>query len=195
MTPLSLGIFASANFTIPTSFESIATISGTGSSGTITFSNIPGTYQHLQIRYIAKSTQSATDVYGLDITFNGSSATYARHYITGSGSTVTAVGNANESTISDGGGVIPGGASAIANIHGVGILDITDYTSTTKAKTLRYLTGADLNRETFPQGRVTLASGLWFATPTAITSITFTLTGSGNFTTTSSFALYGIKGA
>ena len=39
----------------PSSFESIATVSGTGSSGTITFSSIPATYKHLQIRYIGKT--------------------------------------------------------------------------------------------------------------------------------------------
>ena len=39
---------------IPTSFDSIASATGTGSSGTITFSSIPQTYKHLQIRGIGR---------------------------------------------------------------------------------------------------------------------------------------------
>jgi hypothetical protein len=31
-------------------YDSIATVSGTGSSGTISFTSIPSTYTHLQIR-------------------------------------------------------------------------------------------------------------------------------------------------
>ena len=35
---------------VPSSYESIASATGTGSSGTITFSSIPSTYQSLQLR-------------------------------------------------------------------------------------------------------------------------------------------------
>jgi len=35
---------------IPTSYESIASATGTGSSNTITLSSIPSTYKHLQLR-------------------------------------------------------------------------------------------------------------------------------------------------
>jgi hypothetical protein len=81
------------------------------------------------------------------------------------------------------------GATATANAMGSGILDIHDYTSTTKNKTFRSITGRDNNGS----GQITLYSGLWLST-SAITSISLNTSGS-NFTTASTFALYGIKGA
>jgi hypothetical protein len=69
------------------------------------------------------------------------------------------------------------------------IIDIHDYASTTKNKTERHFQGLDKNGS----GSLTLASGLWINT-SAITTISIFLT-SGNFTTDSQFALYGIKGA
>ena len=42
-----------------TSFESIATATGTGSSGTITFSSIPSTFKHLQIRGISRNSANS----------------------------------------------------------------------------------------------------------------------------------------
>jgi hypothetical protein len=48
----------------PSDFESIATTTvGAGGATTITFSSIPATYQHLQIRVLARTNRSA----GVDI--------------------------------------------------------------------------------------------------------------------------------
>jgi len=47
---------------MPGSYESIASASGTGSSGTITFSSIPSTYTHLQIRGIGRNSYPSTQV-------------------------------------------------------------------------------------------------------------------------------------
>ena len=72
------------------SFESIATATGTGSSSTITFSSIPSTYTHLQIRGIGKSVLStpASSDYA-KMYFNGdtSTANYYAHQLYGDGST------------------------------------------------------------------------------------------------------------
>jgi hypothetical protein len=66
------------------------------------------------------------------------------------------------------------------------VTDIIDYANTNKYKTLRSLGGTDRNGT----GEIQLASGLWMNT-TAISSIQIT-TGA-NFTTTTQFALYGVK--
>ena len=59
MTPISLGIFASANTTVGTSYESIATVSvGSGGAANVEFTSIPGTYTHLQIRAIGQTAGS-----------------------------------------------------------------------------------------------------------------------------------------
>lgn len=169
------------------SFESIATANGTGSSNTITFSSIPSTYQHLQIRALHRSSDAATtaDFY---IRVNGSSSSiYAHHNIRGTGAAVSASGSSSVTEINEG---ITFAATTASNIMGVSIIDIHDYCSSTKNKTIRLFQGRDDNGTL---GTVRLSSGLYAAT-TAISSITFTL-GAGNFTTASTFALYGIKGA
>ena len=77
---------------VPTSFESIASASGTGSSGTITFSSIPSTYKSLQIRIFAQSN-AGTAARSLYIqTNNDTGSNYVRHDLTGDGSAVEASG-------------------------------------------------------------------------------------------------------
>jgi len=73
-------------------FESIASASGTGSSGTITFSSIPSTYQHLQIRGTADSSGAGTQQ-DLFITLNGvTSASYTWHQVRATGVGVSPTG-------------------------------------------------------------------------------------------------------
>lgn len=195
MSPI-LGIIASGANVASTNFESIATLAGTGSSGTISFTSIPSTFQHLQLRYIGKSTQggSATE-YNYTIRFNNDTGSnYAYHALRGQGSAAGASGTASGTSISTTYATISNSATARANMHGVGILDIHDYTSTSKNKTLKGFIGASTNASSSGVDNVNLFSGLWFATPAAINRIDLIL-GTGSWTTTSSFALYGIKGA
>ena len=176
------GLIAAFPTPVPPSFDSIASATGTGSSTIITFSSIPGTYKHLQIRFFGRTT---TGTSALSMTFNGSGGTnYARHYLVGTGSSVAASGAADTAQI------YTGYAINDTNIGGVGIIDIHDYASTTKNKTVRSFTGNDTN--TPSNDEVRLSSGVWKNT-SAITSITFTST--DNFATNATFALYGIKGA
>lgn len=181
MSPI-LGIIASGANVSSTAFESIASATGTGSSGTITFSSIPSTYQHLQIRGIFFATSTGS----IDITFNGVTGTsYARHILSGSGSTVVASGASSQAAITD------FFQSGLSSTNGsCFIVDLQDYASTTRNKTLRALVGNDYNNT---DGRIALYSGL-FNDTSAISSITLTCT-QGNFTTNTSAALYGIKGA
>jgi hypothetical protein len=81
--------------------------------------------------------------------------------------------------------------TAAANIFAGMVIDILDYTSTSKNKTVRSLGGYDRNGA----GEISLSSGLWYASPAAITSIELTTTATTEFKSYSQFALYGIKGA
>lgn len=185
-----LGVTASS-FELYGAYESIATATGTGSSGTITFSSIPSTYQHLQIRCLVRCSNTGTFASLLRIRVGSGSidsgTNYARHQLYGDGSTVIAAGTATTDYISAPALVVQNGAAA--NNHGVVILDIHDYASTTKNKTLRLFAGQDLNGT----GVVSLDSGLWMNT-SAINQIQIYI-GADNFTTSSTFALYGYKGA
>lgn len=173
------------------SYESIATANGTGSSGTITFSSIPSTYKHLQIRYIARSSLLTSGYPGITINLNGdTSSNYSYHRLYGTGSVGQSDSGANQTN-----GYIGGATAAqnMANEIAPGIIDILDYTSTSKTKTVRGFWGGDDNT-LGAGGTIHLNSVGWFATPAAITSLTLSL-GSGQlFQTNSQFALYGIKG-
>ena len=172
---------------VASSYESIATATGTGSSGTITFSSIPSTFKHLQIRGIMRTDEAGATTTNCYITVNGVTGTsYAYHILRGNGSTAIASGGAST------GFTFPGnatGAAATASVMGVLIADVLDYGSTTKNKTLRYFTGFDNNGS----GEVYISSGLYNST-SAISSIEIK-TSSNNWTTATTFALYGIKEA
>ena len=161
-----------------TSFESIATSTGGGAS--ITFSSIASTYKNLQIRGIVSTGAGGY----IKVTFNGdTAANYSWHEIYANGSSVTAAGGGSKSFI-----IADEVLSATASVYGAFVMDILDYTNTSKNKTLRNLGGQDSNGS----GYVVPTSGAWFNTA-AITSITITPV-SGSFASNTNIALYGIKG-
>lgn len=174
-----IGTIASSVLKVSGAFESIASATGTGSSGTITFSSIPSTYQHLQIRMIVDATSG-----GQSIRFNSDTGNnYARHNLGGNGASVFASGTASTNQIFVG--------DDSGTQRAVIIIDIHDYASTTKNKTVRSIFGIDRNGS----GSLYLYSGVWMST-SAITSISLGQgLFSGTFGTGTTAALYGIKGA
>ena len=190
MTPM-LGIMASGmsgNLWAPgKDCDSIATTTVGGTSvSSVTFSSIPATYKHLQIRFIGRRTATGLD--STKINFNSDSGANYKptHYIIGDGSTVSAgTSTSNAFALS----FYTAGSDATSGIFGVNITDILDYTNTNKYKTGRILSGVDLNGS----GYINFASGLWMNTA-AITQIDI-VSASGNHSTLTQFALYGIKGA
>jgi hypothetical protein len=187
MAPI-LGIYASQIsghlFAPSGAYDSISTVNGTGSSGTISFTSIPSTYKHLQVRFLSRSDSAGLNQ--VFVQFNSDTGSnYSQHLLLGSGS-VESSGTANASRMSVS---LQGGASTAANIYGACVVDILDYADTNKNKTTRGLGGADANGS----GYVWYSSGNWRNT-NAITSIQI-IAENGNFTTASQFALYGIKGA
>jgi hypothetical protein len=165
-------------------YESIATITvGSGGSATVTFSSIPSTYTHLQIRCISKDSRSNPNT-AMSVRFNNDSgANYSTHDLTGDGGSASA--SAGSSTTEFGIGNTSGGSNA--NIFGAQIVDILDYANTNKFKTVRTLGGHDQNGS----GYLGLFSGNW-RSATAINSITI-IPLVANIQQYSSFALYGIK--
>ena len=185
----TLGTFSQGAAGGAAAFESIASATGTGSSATITFNSIPGTYQHLQLRCLMlnQSNNAGAPI----IRFNGdTAANYVWHTLAGYNSTVTAAGNTSQTSIYP---CIDDNARAALSTTNptVAIIDIHDYASTTKNKTVRSFGGMDRNSVT---GEIDLNSGLWRST-SAITSITITNNGAFNWSSNATFALYGVKGA
>lgn len=178
----------------PSSYESIATATGTGSSGTITFSSIPSTYVALQLRILAKDSDAGGSTAAIRLQFNSdTAANYSTHTLFGDGSTVYALGSAS-TTNTNSYGLLPDSYTGTSNMMGVSIIDIQDYQSTTKNKTVRYFTGFDTNNTAGGSGgRVGITSGAWYSTA-AISTITIT-NSRFNWTSNSVFSLYGIRGA
>lgn len=183
-----LGIYASSVLKVTNSYESIATVTGSGAS--VTFSSIPSTYKHLQIRSIARTSSGAYDTVLL-YRLNGDSTYtnyFGRHLLYGDGSTAAAAAN-NSSAFTGGAvGQTAGGLTA-SNVFATTIVDILDYQNTNKNKTLRGLGGIDTNGG----GTVAFASSLWLNTA-AVTSITILPYDGSSFAANTQFALYGIKG-
>jgi hypothetical protein len=171
---------------LPGSYDAIGTVTvGAGGQSTVSFTSIPGTYKHLQLRMLTRTNGSQPS--WQSIRFNSSTTGYNNHTLEGNGSTASA-GYENLVDRINLGQTI--GSSGLANAFGLCIVDILDYANTNKNKTIRDLEGWDANGS----GAVILRSGLWQNT-SAITEITL---GPQNFGGTiysqySSFALYGIK--
>lgn len=157
----------------------------------IEFTNIPQTYTHLQLRIMTRCSTAGTAQDEVQLQMgNGSidtSSNYAYHFIYGNGTSVIASAGSNQTYIRS---AFSPRTSSTASSFGVAIIDILDYRSTNKNKTIRSLGGADLNDT---NGLSALLSGLWKpATPVAITNIRIKPEGSSTFLTNSYAALYGV---
>lgn len=173
-------------------YESIATATGTGSNTFVTFSSIPSTYKHLQIRSIYRDTNTpGTTRQSLLLEFNATGGTsYSVHNLRGSGSAASAGGFANYPFVT----IECAGAAGntTSNVFGASIIDIHDYASTTKNKTVRYFSGINDNTTTDGSQGVVIGSGAFNST-SAITSIKV-ICGDTAFATGTTLSLYGIKG-
>lgn len=172
----------------PGDFESIATATvGAGNtSATITFSSIPSTYAHLQLRMFVRATQRTA----LLMRFNNDSGStnYDFHRMNADGSSVGADARINFSAIyiSSRGYGVP----ATTNIGSAVVVDILDYTNTNKNKVTRTLSAQELNTSL---SDIEFTSGSWKNT-TAINRIDFSME-TGSLAEYTHIALYGIKGA
>lgn len=164
---------------------------GPAGASSVSFTNIPNTYAHLQLRWIGRSNESGSypDFYAkVNSSTTGSNYWYL-HYIQGDGSTANA-GNSNGTA-----GVYIGrvaGSGASTNVFGAGICDILDYANTNKNKTFRSLTGYDNNGS----GDIVLLSGLYISTTAISTLELIPANNTGKaFQQYTQFALYGVKSA
>lgn len=169
---------------VTNSYESIATVTVTSSVNSISFTGIPSTYKHLQVRaFIGTDNGSKSGLlqFNLDTGSN-----YSFHQLYGDGGSAGASAATSQTSIAT---IYPSSSTTSGNRMGAGIIDILDYASTNKYKTVRTLTGEDDNGS----GNIFLRSGAWLST-SAITSLKLTVSPTGNWIQYSHFALYGIKG-
>jgi hypothetical protein len=128
----------------PSSYYSIATASGNGSASAVLFTNIPQQYKNLQIRYQARTIRAFVGE-GWYVRLNGdSSSNYYGHYTYGTESAGGVQFGTNGAGTTMDLAAIPG-SSATASVPGVGIVDITGYSSNSQFKTGRTIGGFNNN--------------------------------------------------
>ena len=187
-----LGTIASSKLTAAAGdFESIATTTvGSGGTSTITFSSIPATYKHLQVRGIGRTDATGGSTQNLNMTINNDTgANYTFHQLNGDGASVGSYGEALGRTNCVQVIHITGSSSG-ASIFGAGIIDILDYTDTNKYRTVRSLRGQAQNNT---DGSLALHSYLYAGSTSAISRLDF-FASVGNLVEYTQIALYGIKG-
>jgi hypothetical protein len=169
-------------------YDSLATVTvPSGGLASVTFAAIPNTYKHLQVRVFARSNRSSFTQDVLQSRYNSdTAANYTYHALEGTGT--SAIAGAGVST-SNPWTMFTSGATATASVFSAGIIDILDYTNTTKNKTVRTLYGLDQNTS---DGRLGLSSTLWNNT-SAINRIDISPIFGTAITEFSQISLYGVK--
>lgn len=178
-----------------TGYYSIASgVVDASGSATVTFSSIPQTYKHLQLRITARSSYSYSvdDAY---IQLNGdTSSAYGSHNFYGASPASSAIQvNQSQTTDAFNWGQAGGMGTDAVGQWGLAIIDILDYADTTRKKTLRSTSGMSTNSQPSAGigGRVGNGVGFYNST-NAINQITIKSVGARPFNQYSHFALYGI---
>lgn len=158
-------------------YEPIATQTASGSSSSITFSSIPQTYTDLVI----VKNGGNTAVSNSRFQFNGDTGNnYSQTGLYGNGSSVGSYRDTNVGAV-----VIDYFNSS--GLQSMTVIQVLNYTNTTTNKSGIYRRNDTYNS--------VLANAWYWRSTAAITSITFSVIASGNFDSTTTFTLYGIKAA
>lgn len=171
----------------PSAYDLLETTTLTTSASSVTFSGLGAysDYRHLQIRSITRTNRPSAFSTLSRLRFNSDSATnYAQHILFGQGSSVVTQGFANVSGFDR---MYSDGADSPAGSFTANVIDLLDFASVSKYKTLKLLGGHAQSSNI-----IMLSSGLWMNT-SAVTSITFDDFQSNSFVAGSRFSLYGVK--
>jgi len=168
----------------------LSSVVGVGTSSLVEFSGIPSTYQHLRLHIVARSTRTGVGGDLLDIRFNDSTTGYYDHVLQNVNGSISNDQNLNTQTHIDIQRV-PSVQNS-ANVFGGFTIDIPDYASGSKVKSLLSKSGAASDSDP-ASNQVTLGSAFWNNT-NAINKISVRSSYGDNFVQYSTFALYGWKG-
>lgn len=176
-----LGVLESSktNWLDPSGFFPIATYMAPSNVANITFSSIPQTYQHLQLRLSLRN--SVINNYA---TISINTGSYRQHNWFSNGSAFTI----NTSTGTD---IVASNKSDSTNLSfSLNLLDIEDYSSTSRYKVIR---GINVSRyDTTSSNGLLWMPSMLSVNSSAVSSITITPS-SGNFVKFSRATLYGWK--
>lgn len=190
--PFGLGFFATAGAGAAGSFDLLETQVLGGSTASVTFSSLStyaATYQHLQLRMVARSLRPDLDRDLCVIEMNGDTGNnYNSHGLVGAGNGVFSFTSGQTARIEMFSQLQA--STSPTGAYSAYVVDFLDAYETSKFKTIRSLSGGTIRSS---ESGVGLASGLWRNT-NALTSIKVYGT-SANLASGSRFSLYGIKAA
>jgi hypothetical protein len=167
--------------------EAIATTYLEADASSVTFSSL-GSYEHLQLRMSAKSTDTSAEVDWPVLTFNADTGNnYSFHYLYGT-SNLKGAGRVASQVLKLY-RITTAKASVNSLLYGRICLDIFDYRNANKNTTIQSI-GA--GPESSPYLNINFQSGLWDDTA-AVTSIALTLASGDDYARGSEFSLYGIQ--
>ncbi len=163
----------------------LATSSPSG-TGTVSFTSIAATYNHLEIEYVARSTKASVEFEAMKLFFNNDTTVgdyrYIRNFVFAAGSFA---GDGGDDAIIDD---IPA-ANALANNAARGLVVIPFYKETTFHKNASLRTANRRNAGTVQQ--LDMCASINWENAAAISRVDFILA-SGNFVSGSTFNLYGV---
>jgi hypothetical protein len=169
---------------MPSTYTPIATITANGSVSDVEFTGISGSYTDLLIVCQGR-TQNAVTEQALQVYLNNDFTSLGSFTeIRGDGSSATSSRTTGTSGIRVG---YFAGASAASGVLGQSSFSVMNYSNTTTFKTL-------LARGGVASSSTTAAVGL-FRSTSAITRVGIATFGAGNYTSGSTFTLYGVKSA
>jgi len=169
-------------------YDLLETTTLTSSASSVTFSGLGAysDYAHLQIRAVTKGAANNFGNSQIGITFNGDTSGYSRHTLQGDGSSVSSSGTANSNRV-DVSDATAESNSSYAGVFGASIVDILDFSNTSKYTTVRALSGSIMQNKA-----ITMNSGAWLDLA-AVTSINLEA-GNGDFVSGCRFSIFGLKG-
>ena len=182
---IPIGIMAGSIAGVDPAYELIQSQLLTGTQSLVTFSSIPQTYKHLQVRAVVKSDYSGSfDIMLMRV--NGATSNYSQHVLLGNPGSNSVLSSSTAGAANIQVGWVNG--SPTTSAFAPAVIDILDSFSTTKNKTVRSFSGSPNDL-----ARVGLYSGAYFST-TTISSLSFLSNYAGNWIAGSRFSLYGVKG-
>jgi len=163
-------------------FELIETaLVGAGGQSSITFSNLNAystTYQHLQIRYTARSSRISADPMIIRVNNTTQSAS---HHLFGDASSVNdGAGGTSYAVL-----FAMAGTNLPSSAFGAGIIEIPDAYETTKNKHIRAFAGAP--------GEATSFDTTFWPVTAAINTLQLSTFSGTNFVNGSRFSIYGLR--
>jgi len=167
-------------FPVSGDFESIAKVTLATSAASITFSDIPQGYKHLQVRGMFNCSTATNPYIRIGSGSIDSGANYAWHHLWGNGTSANSNQGSNQTYMFC-------NYNPSSSYFSTQVTDVLDYSSTAKNATIRTFAGSDTNGGT---SEVAVWSGHWRNTA----GVTHLQIAGATFLQYTTAALYGIRG-